>query len=74
MLGLLALCLLLAPIVGVRVHPAGPGHAIYIGMNQSLYIPDFPMSTEAVTVELWSRPLQVQSFSNFTADYQRILV
>lgn len=46
-------------IAGVTVYPAGPGRAIYIGSNESLYVPDFAMPADAVTIEMWTRPLQV---------------
>lgn len=48
-----------AAALALFVHPTGPGNAAYIGHMQGFYSADFPMPTDAVSVELWSKLLPV---------------
>lgn len=50
---------ILAPVCALSVLAGGGGRAVFIDYLQGMYISDFPIPERTLTVELWTKPLQV---------------
>lgn len=44
---------------GLQAVAGGAGHALFVDSQQGLYVPAFPMPTDAVTIELWTKLMPV---------------